>query len=186
MMALPWTATVCILGVVFAQAFGLCATLYFAGKSRSRRPVTALLTGYAFNAVAAMAIAVLCWLIWEEEPALAPALASLATGAVACLVWYAPVMFSLIAVRRTYTVLRLLAGLGIGWGAVILVAVGVAYALTGSPELVLSLAPVALIFTSLYPVAFLVFLLTSPWCREGVIRTYGLDRERPQPPPLPG
>ncbi len=180
----PTPVMTTLAGLVFAQLFGLCAMMLVAGKSQVRRRTVGFLLVYALNALPAIGVTAIAGRSWGycSIPM------AMGIGSLGSLVWYLPAMFSLIAIRRRYSILRLLAGLGISWLIVILIVIGAAAAQMGGAENLIILLPITMttmMLTSVFLVGFLILMITNRWCREGIIRTFGLDRDRPKPPPLP-
>ena len=185
MVILPWSFTMAMLGVIFAQLFGLSAVILYAGKSQSRRPITAVVMGYLANAIPAIVVAALCCFSYGTGSFAETVSYATGIGFLGALTWYAPTLLSLVAVRRTFTSLRMLSGLGIAWGIVLVTVTGIAACLTEISALVLPIVFGVMMFSGFFPIGFLILILTNTGCREAVIRTYGLDKDRPIPPPLP-
>lgn len=185
MMLLPWAFSMTLLGVIFVQLFGLSSVMLYAGKSRSRRPITALVMGYLANAIPATTVAALGCFNYGTGSFAETITYATGIGFLGALTWYAPTLLSLVAVRRTFTSLRLLSGLGIAWGIVLVTAAGIAAYLTEISALVLPIVFGIMMFAGVFPIGFLILVLANTASREAVIRTYGLDKDRPIPPPLP-
>lgn len=100
----------------------------------------------------------------------------LGVSAIGAGVCYLPTVFALVAVRHRFSWPRLLAGL-----VVSLLLVNAAGAVAYSfffvrMQLLEGLAMTGM--SSPFSAAFFVFAVFNPWCREGLIRVWGLDREK--------
>ena len=94
--------------------------------------------------------------------------------------YYLPSILALAAVWKRFTWKRLAVGLV----ASLLLVYATVTALGWASENALNVPPVLP-----YPVVFFLFATFNPWCRQGLIRAWGLNRERAASlvtPPEPG
>jgi hypothetical protein len=186
MLMTPTGGTAWLLSAAFAQLTGLSLLLLYAGSARPSRPIVAGLVGYA--ACVAPAIPATLYIassLWDGTDALAARVSGVAlAGCLASLCWYVPALAGLIAIRKHYSITRLLGGMGVGIVTVLIVSAGLFYTFIGSVfAAFISIAVV--ILAGAYPGGLLIAMTTSPWCRAGILRTFNLDQDRPRPPPLP-
>lgn len=154
-----------------AEMWGLSLSLALICRFRKRR-----------RTVATMLVIILNTLLWMGAFVLAEGTQWWTYYILPCifgtLISAVPSLLGLIAVRRRFSGRRLAAGLLIVWAVSVPATVaGIVLAMDMPLDLVL----VPTLLGGLpYLIGFFVLAVRNPWCREGLIRTFGLNADEPQ------
>ena len=160
-----------VIPIVSAQAVSIAAILGITCGFRKRRRLISLLLGFLIN----LAMQYIVLTIWRGASHIDWDKRLVVIVCVVTLAWCLPTVIGLVAVRRRFTPLRLAFGLLITAAAAVAILVKfLEIDIFSKPEDLLGTA----CFTLSYCAMFFVYAVFNPWCRQGLIRAWGLDSGR--------